>query len=162
MLTRSCFLPHFLQKDVLSRIWPEYWPWKFNTFRVGNHLFICFLFRMVGFLGLPDTIKGMKSLEHFDLSVNPLGRYIIYLLCCLVFIAMLKSWCWFKLLKYFDRSWLEPRITFDWIKVFALISKKQPLKSILPLKHYFLHVTNLTHCQLVFVEENFVVLWIEV
>ena len=30
----------------------------------------------LGFLELPDNIKGMKSLEHFDLSVNPLGRYV--------------------------------------------------------------------------------------
>lgn len=30
----------------------------------------------LGFLELPDNIKGLKSLEHFDLSVNPLGRYV--------------------------------------------------------------------------------------
>lgn len=30
----------------------------------------------LGFLELPDNIKGLKSLEYFDLSVNPLGRYV--------------------------------------------------------------------------------------
>ena len=31
---------------------------------------------LLGFLELPENIKGLKSLEHFDLSVNPLGRYV--------------------------------------------------------------------------------------